>query len=54
MNVLNLPFADGDFDMVMCNHVLEHIEDDRKAMRELFRVLKKVEWVSCKFLCLIY
>lgn len=41
MNVLNLPFADGDFDMVMCNHVLEHIEDDRKAMRELFRVLKK-------------
>ena len=41
MNVLNLPFAEGDFDMVMCNHVLEHIEDDRKAMRELFRVLKK-------------
>lgn len=41
MNVLNLPFADESFDMVMCNHVLEHIEDDRKAMCELFRVLKK-------------
>lgn len=41
MNVLNLPFPDNDFDMVMCNHVLEHVEDDRKAMNELYRVLKK-------------
>ena len=28
------------FDIVFCNHVLEHIEDDGKAMNELFRVLK--------------
>lgn len=41
MNVLELPCRDEDFDMVICNHVLEHIEDDRKAMRELYRVLKK-------------
>lgn len=41
MNVLDLPFADEEFDIVICSHVLEHIEDDRKAMRELCRVLKK-------------
>lgn len=41
MNVLNLPFGEEEFDMVICNHVMEHIEDDRKAMRELYRVLKK-------------
>lgn len=41
MNVLELPCRDEEFDMVICNHVMEHIEDDRKAMRELYRVLKK-------------
>lgn len=41
MNVLNLPFGEGEFDIVICSHVLEHIPDDRKAMRELCRVLKK-------------
>ena len=32
--------ADNSFDMVLCYHVLEHIPDDRKAMSELYRVLK--------------
>lgn len=41
MNVLDLPFSDETFDLVICNHVLEHIDDDCKAMRELYRVLKK-------------
>ncbi|MBB1537108.1 MAG: class I SAM-dependent methyltransferase [Bacteroidia bacterium] len=35
-----LPFDDNHFDLILCNHVLEHIPDDRKAMRELFRVLR--------------
>jgi SAM-dependent methyltransferase len=35
-----MPFADGTFDWVICNHVLEHIPDDRRAMREIRRVLK--------------
>lgn len=35
-----LPFADAAFDTVICSHVLEHIEDDRLAMRELARVLR--------------
>lgn len=39
-DILNLPFDDGVFDVIFCNHVLEHIEDDNKAMRELFRVMK--------------
>ena len=39
-DILNLPFDDNSFDIVFCNHVLEHIEDDKKAMQELFRVLK--------------
>jgi SAM-dependent methyltransferase len=39
-----LPFADGAFDAVICNHVLEHVNDDRKAMRELRRVLAPGGW----------
>lgn len=40
-DILDLPFEDNSFDLVFCNHVLEHIEDDHKAMTELYRVLKK-------------
>ena len=36
-----LPFEAEQFDLIFCNHVLEHIPDDHKAMKELFRVLKK-------------
>lgn len=39
-DICNLPFENNSFDIVFCNHVLEHIEDDKKAMSELFRVLK--------------
>lgn len=39
-DIVNLPFNDNSFDVVFCNHVLEHIEDDKKAMQELYRVLK--------------
>ena len=40
-DICNLPFDDNSFDVVFCNHVLEHIMDDTKAMQELYRVLKK-------------
>lgn len=43
-DILDLPFEDESFDIVFCNHVLEHIEDDSKAMRELYRVLRKGGW----------
>ncbi len=35
-----LSFGPGSFDFVLCSHVLEHIPDDRKALRELYRVLR--------------
>lgn len=34
-----LPFPDASFDFAICSHVLEHVEDDRAAMAELFRIL---------------
>ena len=40
-DVTNLPFENDTYDVIFCNHVLEHIEEDKKAMRELYRVLKK-------------
>lgn len=39
-DICNLPFNDNEFDVILCNHVLEHIPDDTKAMKELYRVLK--------------
>lgn len=39
-DICNLPFEDNRFDMILCNHVLEHIPDDTKAMHELYRILK--------------
>ncbi|MCH3881053.1 MULTISPECIES: class I SAM-dependent methyltransferase [Tenacibaculum] len=39
-DICDLPFKDNEFDVVFCNHVLEHIPDDTKAMQELYRVLK--------------
>ena len=43
-DILNLPFENESFDVVFCNHVLEHIVDDNKAMSELYRVLKPGGW----------
>ncbi len=43
-DLLDLPFEDNSFDVVFCNHVLEHIEDDHQAMRELYRVLRTGGW----------
>jgi len=40
-NINALPFEDNSFDSIVCVHVLEHIKDDLKAMREIQRVIKK-------------
>ena len=43
-DICNLPFEDNSFDVILCNHVLEHIPDDTKAMQEMYRVLKREGW----------
>ncbi|WP_242085646.1 class I SAM-dependent methyltransferase [Aestuariivivens sediminis] len=43
-DICNLPFADNSFDVILCNHVLEHIPNDIKAMQELYRVMKIGGW----------
>ncbi len=44
MDVQAIPFADDTFDVVFCNHVLEHVADDRRAMREMHRVMRPGGW----------
>jgi predicted SAM-dependent methyltransferase len=44
MDITDIQFADGSFDVILCNHVLEHVPDDRKAMSELHRVLRPGGW----------
>lgn len=39
-DICDLPFEDNSFDTILCNHVLEHIPNDTKAMQELYRILK--------------
>lgn len=44
MDLTDLQFNDNEFDVIICNHVLEHVPDDTKAMREMYRVLKPGGW----------
>jgi len=44
MDITDIRYPDESFDVIMCNHVLEHVVDDAKAMREFHRVLKKSGW----------
>ncbi|TAD92373.1 MAG: methyltransferase domain-containing protein [Bacteroidetes bacterium] len=44
IDITNIPFSDESFDVVLCNHVLEHIPDDALAMLELYRVMRTGGW----------
>ncbi len=43
-DVQQIPLADNSFEVVICNHLLEHVADDRKALGELFRILRPGGW----------
>ena len=44
MDITNIQYPENKFDAIICNHVLEHIPDDHKAMTELYRVLNPGGW----------
>ncbi len=43
-DVQQIPLADEEFDIIICNHLLEHVESDRKALEELYRVMSHGGW----------
>ena len=44
MDIQDIPFEENTFDLIFCNHVLEHVDSDIKAMSEIHRVLKPGGW----------
>lgn len=44
LDLRDMPFPDEDFDVIYCSHVLEHIEEDRRAIAELRRVCRSTGW----------
>jgi SAM-dependent methyltransferase len=46
VDITDMPFEDRSFDVLYCSHVLEHVPDDRRALRECYRVLKSGGWAA--------
>jgi SAM-dependent methyltransferase len=44
IDILDSKFGNNTFDAIICNHVFQYIDDDRKAMSELYRILKPGGW----------
>lgn len=44
MDVHAIPFEDNTFDVIFCNHLLEHVDDDKRALSEMYRVMKPGGW----------
>lgn len=44
MDIQAIPFPENEFDVIFCNHILEHVEDDRLAISEMFRVMRPGGW----------
>lgn len=48
MDLHQIPFEDNSFDVVFCNHVLEHVRDDQQCMSEIRRVLRPTGFALCQ------
>jgi SAM-dependent methyltransferase len=46
MDITDIQFADATFDVIYCSHVLEHVLNDREALREFRRVLRPTGWAA--------
>lgn len=44
VDITDIPFGDAAFDVIYCSHVLEHVQEDRRAMGEFYRILKPGGW----------
>ncbi len=44
MDIQHIPFPEESFDVIFCNHILEHVDDDRLALREMYRVMRPGGW----------
>lgn len=44
MDIHDIPFEENSFDVIFCNHVLEHVDNDIRAMQEMRRVLRPGGW----------
>jgi hypothetical protein len=40
----DIPLEDNQYEVIFCNHVMEHVKDDLKCMQELHRILKSGGW----------
>ena len=43
-DVQQIPLEAESFDAIICNHIMEHVEDDGKALRELYRIMRRGGW----------
>ncbi|MCF6366700.1 MAG: methyltransferase domain-containing protein [Bacteroidales bacterium] len=43
-DIRNMDFKDSSFDVFICNHVMEHIDEEQKALKEVLRILKPKGW----------
>jgi SAM-dependent methyltransferase len=48
IDLQHIPYPDETFDMVICNHILEHVDDATAALREMHRVLKPSGRAICQ------
>lgn len=49
LDIQDTGIPDDSYDMIFCNHVLEHVDDFRKALKELYRILKPRGYLLCSF-----